>query len=54
MQLRGIEIFLWVNLHVYDDLLKTYLDIVTVLVSVSNLYQLGLTMSISYAQLGET
>jgi len=54
MRFKGIEIFLLVNLHVYDDILKTYLDIVTELVSVSNLLQLGLTMSISYAQLGKT
>lgn len=54
MQFKGIEFFLLVNLHFYDDLLKTYVDIVTVLVSVSNLLQRRLTRSISYAQLGKT
>lgn len=54
MQFKGIEFFLLVNLHFYDDLLKTSVDIVTVLVSVSNLLQLRLTRSISYAQLGKT
>lgn len=54
MQFKGIEFFLLVNLHFYDDLLKTYVDIVTVLVSVSNLLQMRLTRSISYAQLGKT
>lgn len=38
MQFKGIEFFLLVNLHFYDDLLKTSVDIVTVLVLILLLY----------------